>query len=254
MNHKGKREYLINYLLRERNSFNDVMIPNDDEEQKRLLRSLMNVREGKNIDKEFLNVQDEYLKEVAIEKGIVDINDLKPIKNNIYLWQGDITRLKCDAIVNAANSGMTGCYIPCHNCIDNAIHTYAGVELRNYMNDIMMRQGHEEETGKAKISSAYNLPSKYIIHTVGPIVNGSATDEDKKLLKSCYNSCLNIVVENSIKSIAFCCISTGIFGFPKVDAAKIAVETVEEFNKEIKVVFNVFTDEDYNIYNKLLCM
>ena len=148
MNHKEKREYLINYLLSESNSINDVIIPKYDEEQKRLLRSLMNVREGTEIDKEFLNIQDEYLKEVVIEKGIVDINDLKPIKNNLYLWKGDITRLKCDAIVNAANSGMTGCYIPCHNCIDNCIHTYAGVELRIYMNDIMIKQGHEEETGQ----------------------------------------------------------------------------------------------------------
>lgn len=254
MNHKEKREYLINYLLSESNSINDVIIPKYDEEQKRLLRSLMNVREGTEIDKEFLNIQDEYLKEVVIEKGIVDINDLKPIKNNLYLWKGDITRLKCDAIVNAANSGMTGCYIPCHNCIDNCIHTYAGVELRIYMNEMMIKQGHEEETGKAKISSAYNLPSKYIIHTVGPIVNGYVSDEDKELLKSCYESCLNLVVANNIKSIAFCCISTGIFGFPKNEAAEIAVETVEEFNKDIKVIFNVFTDEDYNIYTKLLCM
>ena len=174
----------------------------------------------------------------------------------IRIIKGDITKLSCDAIVNAANSGLTGCYIPCHNCIDNIIHTYAGVQLRSACNDIMIKQGYEEETGNAKITSAYNLPSKYVIHTVGTIVNGNVTSKNQEELKSCYMSCLKIADENNLDSIAFCCISTGVFGFPNELAAEIAVNTVRDYQKnsetKLEVIFNVFKECDYEIYKKLL--
>ena len=250
-----KRIYLIKYLLEESGD-NDVAIPESEFEQRKLLRGLFNVRPPKEISKEFMSIQDEYLQEVIKEKGITDYKSLKQIEKDIYLWKGDITTIKCDAIVNAANSGMTGCYIPNHNCIDNCIHTYAGVELRNECNKIMLEQGHEEETGQAKITKGYNLPAKYVIHTVGPIINGSVTDEDTELLKSCYISSLRIAEDCKLKSIAFCSISTGVFAFSKNEAAKIAVKTIRDYKKEnnsdIKVIFNVFTDEDYKIYRELL--
>ena len=231
-------------------------IPQDFEEQRALLRALMNVRIAKNIDDEFIKVQDEYLKEEIKRKGIVDIDDLKPIKDGIYLWQGDITTLRCDVIVNAANSGMTGCYVPNHRCIDNCIHSFAGVQLRLECDEIMTKQGYSEPTGQAKITKSYNLQCKYIIHTVGPIINGKLTSEDCDLLESCYKSCLELAVKNNLDSIAFCCISTGEFHFPNDKAAQIAVKTVEEFMKKEtslkKVIFNVFKDMDKEIYRKLL--
>ena len=208
------------------------------------------------ISDEFLEVQDEYLKEEISERGITNIKDLKPVRDGLYIWQGDITTLKCDAIVNAANSGLTGCYSPCHSCIDNCIHTYAGIRLRNSCADIIRKQGHEEQTGLAKITPAYNLPSRYVIHTVGPIVSGALTQQDEDLLRSCYVSCLETALENNVSSIAFCCISTGVFCFPNQRAAEIAVETVEEFrktkNSNIEVIFNVWKDIDYEIYTRLL--
>ena len=201
-------------------------------------------------------MQDEYLKEEINKKGIVDINNLNPIQKGIYLWQGDITTLRCDAIVNAANSAMTGCYVPNHRCIDNAIHSFAGVELRLECDEIMNRQGHGEPTGQAKITNAYNLPCKYIIHTVGPIISYKLTSEDCELLASCYRSCLNLAAKNNLESIAFCCISTGEFHFPNDKAAQIAIKTVEEFMKKDtsvkKVIFNVFKDMDKEIYRELL--
>jgi len=201
-------------------------------------------------------VQDEYLKEEINKKGIVDINNLNPIQKGIYLWQGDITTLRCDAIVNAANSAMTGCYVPNHRCIDNAIHSFAGVELRLECDEIMNRQGHGEPTGQAKITNAYNLPCKYIIHTVGPIISYKLTSEDCELLANCYRSCLNLAAKNNLESIAFCCISTGEFHFPNDKAAQIAIKTVEEFMKKDtsvkKVIFNVFKDMDKEIYRELL--
>lgn len=231
-------------------------IPQDFEEQRELLRALMNVRIAKNVDDEFIKVQDEYLKEETKRKGIVDIDDLKPIKDGIYLWQGDITTLRCDAIVNAANSGMTGCYVPNHRCIDNCIHSFAGVQLRLECDEIMTKQGYSEPTGQAKITNSYNLPCKYIIHTVGPIINGKLTSEDCDLLESCYKSCLELAAKNNLDSIAFCCISTGEFHFPNDKAAQIAVKTVEEFMKKEtslkKVIFNVFKDMDKKIYERLL--
>ena len=254
MTQAERRVYLINYLLAERGE--TVDIPSDEYNQKRLLRSLFNVRMPAPVSEDFLRVQDEYLQEEAARKGITDIADLEPVQKGIYLWQGDITTLKCDAIVNAANSQMLGCFNPCHGCIDNAIHTYAGVQLRNACDQLMTAQGHEEPTGQAKITPAFNLPCKYVIHTVGPIVDGRLTDENCELLKSCYLSCLNEAVKNNLKSIAFCCISTGVFGFPQKEAAQIAVQTVMDYkeknNSDIKVIFNVFKNEDLAIYKKVL--
>ncbi len=190
------------------------------------------------------------------QKGITDVADLTPIQPGLYLWQGDITTLQCDAIVNAANSGMTGCYIPNHRCIDNAIHTFAGVELRLACAELIEQQGYPEPTGRAKITPAFNLPCRYVLHTVGPIIGGRVTKEDKEQLTSCYRSCLELAAENALESVAFCCVSTGEFHFPNDLAAEIAVATVKEFLKKQtsvkKVVFNVFKDLDKAIYAKLL--
>lgn len=256
MNQNERRIFLIQELLKEDKRYNDIEIPQDFEEQRALLRALMNVRIPKGINDEFIKVQNEYLQEEIKRKGIVDIDDLEPIKSGIYLWQGDITTLRCDAIVNAANSGMTGCYVPNHRCIDNCIHSLAGIQLRLECDEIMTKQGHGEPTGEAKITNSYNLPCKYIIHTVGPIINGKLTSEDCDLLESCYKSCLELASKNNLESIAFCCISTGEFHFPNDKAAQIAVKTVEEFMKKEtglkKVIFNVFKDMDKEIYRKLL--
>ena len=256
MNQSEKRLFLIQSLLNERPSCQKQMIPTDSERQKILLRGLMNVRRDYPIGAEFLQVQDEYLQCETAARGITDIADMTPVQPGLYLWQGDITTLKCDAIVNAANSGMTGCYIPNHRCIDNAIHTYAGVELRLACAELMEKQGHPEPTGKAKITPAFNLPCRYVLHTVGPIISGLVTKEDKELLASCYRSCLELAAENKLESVAFCCISTGEFHFPNELAAEIAVRTVKEFLKKQtsvkKVIFNVFKDLDKTIYEKLL--
>ena len=256
MNQDEKRMYLIRVLLNEQPAYRRIQIPSDRMDQKRLLRSLFNVRIPGSISEEFLRVQDEYLQEEIRRKGITDLTELTPLRPGIFLWQGDITTLRCDAIVNAANSGMTGCYQPCHNCIDNCIHTYAGIRLRNYCAGIMEQQGFEEPAGQAKITPAFNLPCKYVLHTVGPIVNGNLTTDHEELLASCYSSCLALADENGVKSIAFCCISTGLFGFPQQRAAEIAVQTVKTYknktNSNIEVVFNVFKDEDYTIYRELL--
>lgn len=247
-------EKLINYLINENPKYSKVRIPSSENEQFRLYRSLVNVRPADEISAEYLAAEDEYLRRKTAEKGITDIADLSPAEENIYLWRGDITTLKCGAIVNAANSGMTGCYQPCHNCIDNCIHTFAGVRLRLECAGIMEKQGFPEPTGQAKITPAYNLPCNYVIHTVGPIVQGKLTAEHCRLLESCYRSCLELAVQNEIDSIAFCCISTGVFGFPKQEAAEISVKTVRGFlkNNSIKVIFNVFGDDDYAIYKRLL--
>lgn len=247
-------EKLINYLLNENLKYSKVRIPTSENEQFRLYRSLVNIRLPSVISEEYLAAEDEYLRQKTAKKGITDIADLSPVEDNIYLWRGDITTLKCGAAVNAANSGMTGCYQPCHNCIDNCIHTFAGIRLRLDCSEIMKKQGYPEPAGQAKITPAYNLPCEYVIHTVGPIVQGNLTAEHCRLLESCYRSCLEIAVQNGIDSIAFCCISTGVFGFPKQEAAEIAVNTVRDFLKSngIKVIFNVFGSEDYDIYRKIL--
>lgn len=256
MTQEERRVYLIKKLISEHPRYADIQIPTDSDEQKRLLRSLMNVRLAAPVDKEFLQIQDEYLQRANEEKGIVYIEDMTEVQPDIYIWKGDITRLGVGAIVNAANSGMTGCYQPCHNCIDNCIHTFAGIELRNFCEDMMQEQGYEEPTGQAKLTPAYNLPCDYVIHTVGPIVRGKLTHRDEDLLKSCYEACLKLADQNGIKSIAFCCISTGVFCFPNQRAAEIAVQTVRDYKRQndsdVKVIFNVFKDEDERIYNELL--
>ena len=256
MNQSEKRLFLIQSLLNERPSCQKQIIPADSERQKILLRGLMNVRRPVRIGADFLQVQDDYLQDETAAKGITDVADLTPVQPGLYLWQGDITTLKCDAIVNAANSGMTGCYIPNHRCIDNAIHTYAGVELRLACAELMEQQGYPEPTGQAKITPAFNLPCRYVLHTVGPIISGRVTKADKELLASCYRSCLELAAENKLESVAFCCISTGEFHFPNEQAAQIAVETVNQFmNRKTsvkKVIFNVFKDLDKAIYEKLL--
>lgn len=256
MNQSDRRLFLIQSLLRERPSCQKQIIPTDSERQRVLLRGLMNVRNPHPVSPEFLETQDTYLWEETAKKGITDIRDLPPMQPGLYLWQGDITTLKCDAIVNAANSGLTGCYIPNHRCIDNAIHTYAGVELRLACEAIIRAQGHLEPTGRAKITPAFNLPCKYVLHTVGPIIGSQVTDRDKALLASCYRSCLELAAMYDLESVAFCCISTGEFHFPKDLAAEIAVGTVKEFLKQQtsvkKVIFNVFKDLDKQIYRRLL--
>ena len=256
MNQEERRRFLIEELLRERPSCRRQEIPADTDRQKVLLRSLMNVRHPGAISQRFLEVQDAYLQGELAAKKITRLSELSPLQNGIYLWRGDIPTLDCGAIVNAANSGMTGCYQPCHNCIDNCIHTYAGIELRNYCNDIMQRQGYAEPTGQAKITPAFNLPCDYVIHTVGPIVQGRLTEEQERLLCSCYEACLRIAEENNVESIAFCCISTGVFMFPNEIAAELAVQTVKNYknktNSKIRVIFNVFKEEDERIYRQLL--
>lgn len=252
MTQSENRVYLIKCLLAEQPQYKDISIPQREEEQRHLLRSLMNVRHPKAIGEEFLKVQDEYLQNITIEKGITNIADLTPIEGGIYFWQGDITTLRCDAIVNAASSGMTGCYCPCHGCIDNAIHTYAGIQLRLECDELMQKQGYAEPTGKAKITKAYNLPCKYVLHTVGPIINDKISKKEEELLASCYRSCLELAGKNGVKSVAFCCISTGEFHFPNDSAAKIAVRTVRKYKGEIEVIFNVFKHVDYEIYRNLL--
>lgn len=256
MNQSEKRLFLIQSLLKENQEYRDMNIPAEPESQRQLLRGLMNIRMPRRIGADFLKMQDEYLQSETVAKGITDIADLTPIQQGLYIWQGDITTLKCDAIVNAANSGMTGCYIPNHRCIDNAIHTFAGVELRLACEEMMEQQGYPEPTGQAKITPAFNLPCRYVLHTVGPIINGRVTKEDEELLASCYRSCLELAAENSLESVAFCCISTGEFHFPQKKAAEIAVRTVTDYlhtNTRIeKVVFNVFKQEDQIIYQQLL--
>lgn len=251
-----RRRYLILQLIKENKDYAEVTIPEDELNQKKLLRALFNVRPPNPISDEFLKVQDEYLKEENRKKGIVEWKDIPEIQKHIRLWKGDITRLNTDAIVNAANNALLGCFVPGHLCIDNAIHTFAGVQLRYECNEIMKKQGHPEETGKAKITKAYNLPSKYVIHTVGPIVYGKVNDKDRSLLKSSYLSSLKLAEKKELKSIAFCCISTGAFFFPQDDATKIAIETVKDYlehtKTNIEIVFDVFGEKDEAIYRKLL--
>lgn len=251
-----RRKYLIEALLKEQPQYSEIEISSSEQEQKTLLRSLFNIRMPLPVTDKFLTIQDAYLQEEIRQKGITALSDLKPVQKGLYFWRGDITTLQCDGIVNAANSQMLGCFCPNHGCIDNAIHTFAGVQLRLACAELMNKQGHEEETGKAKIMPAYNLPSRYVLHTVGPIIHGRLTKKDKELLASCYRSCLELAEQNGLKSIAFCCISTGEFHFPNDKAAQIAIETVKEYKEqthsEIEVIFNVFKELDCNIYRELL--
>lgn len=255
MTQSQRRSYLIEKLLQERREYMGVSLPTE-EEQRRLLRGLMNLRPPAPVSGEFLQVQDAYFQERLKERGVTKLEALTPVQPGLYLWQGDITTLEVDAIVNAANSGMTGCYVPCHGCIDNAIHTCAGMQLRLECAEIMRKQGHEEETGHAKITGGYNLPCRYVLHTVGPIVSGTLTKEHEQQLASCYRSCLDLAAENNCESLAFCCISTGEFHFPNEKAAEIAVETVKQWQarhpQQLEVIFNVFKNSDREIYEQLL--
>ena len=268
----NRLDYLIDYLLKEDPQYSEMEIPSDLQGKRDLFRALRNVRWPKPVSDEFLRLQDEELQEQLLEKGIVDLNkpstfnsklsttlNSKPSTLNYILWQGDITRLKVDAIVNAANSQMLGCFHPLHKCIDNAIHSAAGVQLREECHQMMLQQGHEEPTGQAKITMAYNLPCRYVLHTVGPIIpNGIPTEFQKEQLASCYRNIIACADENHLESIAFCCISTGEFRFPNQLAAEIAVKTVSDFFVEhpecsIKqVVFNVFKEVDKRIYEGIL--
>ena len=256
MKQNEKLLWLIKYLLAEDSRYSNVAIPDNTTEQFNLYRSLVNVRMPQAINEEYLTIEDEFLQSETSKKGITHIDELIPCSDIIYLWQGDITTIDADAIVNAANNQLLGCFCPCHACIDNCIHTFAGVRLRLKCNEIMQVQGDKEPTGKAKITPAYNLPSKYVIHTVGPIISGVLTKRDKELLASCYYECLKTADEYNLENIAFCCISTGEFHFPNDKAAQIAVATVKKYkaetNSKIKVIFNVFKDKDYEIYRGLL--
>lgn len=254
MNQHERRRFLIEYLLAERNEAAEI--PADEDGQRRLFRALVNVRMPQAASEEFLRIQDDYLREELRRKGITDVAELAPVAPGTYLWQGDITTLRCDGIVNAANAQLLGCFCPNHACIDNAIHTFAGVQLRQECARIMRAQGAEEATGRAKITRAYNLPCDYVLHTVGPIVHGGLTESHEKLLADCYRSCLALADENGLRSLAFCCISTGEFHFPNERAAHIAIRTVADYRRRtgsaITVIFNVFKDDDYAIYARLL--
>mgnify|MGYP004634639159 FL=1 len=251
MEQTERRTRLIKYLLEERNE--TISIPSDEGSQKRLLRALLNVRPPMPVSAEFLSLQDEYLTERRNERGVVDVKNLV-YSDGISLFKGDITTLNADVIVNAANSAMLGCFRPLHNCIDNAIHTFAGVQVRLDCNDIM--KGREAENGEVIVTKAYNLPSRFIFHTVGPIINGRVTKENEADLAKCYRNCLTKADEMKLKSIAFCCISTGVFGYPKEEAAQLAVKVVQQYKaqtaSDIKVIFDVFTEEDYELYRRIL--
>ena len=254
MTQTERLHFLISYMLQEQGI--DKKIPESFEERYSMYRGLANEREARAISQEYLHVQDSFLQEEN-EKNITLFDDLVPVKDNLYLWQGDITHLKIDGIVNAANSELLGCFIPNHNCIDNIIHTKAGLQLRLACKKIMDEQKRKEAVGRAKVTKAYNLPSNYVIHTVGPVVKNNHVSLMKRdLLQKCYRASLEKAEEYGMTELAFCSISTGVFGYPKKEAATAAIEAVRDYidetKSEIKVVFNVFTDEDYDIYQELL--
>lgn len=269
MNTLERLFYLNEALLQEMPRYQEeaAEFPQNEQGQRRLLRSLMNVRPPRPLSKDFLVEQDKLLQEENNTKGTLHLELIRKeaivSQSQLLVWQGDITRLAVDAIVNAANSALLGCFVPCHGCIDNAIHSAAGLQLREACAKLMKEQGHEEPTGQAKITSGYNLPSKYVLHTVGPIIHNrnnrgaySPTDEDARLLASCYRSCLELAEKHHLQSIAFCCISTGEFHYPNQAAAEVAIQTVREWlsetNSSMTVVFNVFKDVDVEIYGSLL--
>ena len=256
-------DYLVEKFKADFDEYKDLNTPDNREEKRRILRSLMNIRMPKEMSPEILKVQDEYLSERAVEKGVVNLSDIPIIREGLSIWQGDITRLSVDAIVNAANSQMLGCFVPMHTCIDNCIHTFSGVQLRaecnRQMNDLRIRYGgdYEQPTAVPMLTDAYNLPAKKVVHIVGPIVQCKLTPELEKDLENCYKNTLDMCADNELKSVAFCCISTGVFHFPNRRAAEIAVSTVKEWlnsnpGKVERVIFNVFKDEDKAIYEKLI--
>ena len=256
-------DYLVEAFKADSVQYKDLQTPPDTEGKRRILRSLMNIRMPKYMPENVLEVQDEYLRERIRENGIVQLSDIPLTKGCISIWQGDITRLAVDGIVNAANSQMLGCFVPMHTCIDNCIHTFAGVQLRaecnRQMDELRAKYGsdYEQPTAVPMLTDAYNLPTKKVIHIVGPIVNYRLTPGLEKDLADCYRNTLDMCVENGLKSVAFCCISTGVFNFPNKRAAEIAVKTVNEWlaenpDKMDRVIFNVFKDEDKEYYEKEL--
>lgn len=257
-----KLDFLIDYLLKENKEIKIEKLPENEDEKKKLYRSLCNIREAKPIDEKYIKIENEFLQEELKKKNVTKVDDIETIKESnlqnkdkICLWQGDITKLEIDSIVNAANSQGLGCFIPCHKCIDNQINTFAGVGLRLECNEIMKEKDYNLKTGEAIITKGYNLPSKYVIHTVGPIIYNQVTKEKENLLALCYINSLKLAIENNIKTIAFPCISTGEFCFPKDLASKIAIKTVNNFLNEYKnsfdkIVFNVYSKEDYEIYER----
>ncbi len=252
MNQDERVRFLTDSLLREGLEYAGM---EEETDPKRLLRGLMNIRPARETPEEVLSVQDEYLREETEAKGIADYKDLTPVRPGIYLYKGDITALRCDAIVNAAKSSMAGCITPNHTCIDNCIHTYAGMELRQECREIVRREGILPP-GEARVTGAYNLPCRYIVHTVGPKVFGELSEEGKRTLRSCYTSSLKAAEGVGAKSLAFCCIGTGVFNFPREEAARIAVSVVGEYIENsvrpMDIIFAVYTDEDLEIYEKLL--
>lgn len=251
----NRLDSLINELIKEDERLKNIEIPSSLEKKKDLYRAIRNIREPKPISKEYLKIQDEYLQEEIKNKGIIDEKNIPKDRDIISIWQGDITTLKVDVIVNACNEYLLGCFNSTHRCIDNTIHSFAGIELREECNSIM--KGKTLPNGEVIITNAYNLPSRYIIQTVGPQVNGTLTEQDKKDLSNCYYNSLELAKEKKLKTIAFPCIATGLYGFPKNEASKIAIKTVKEYlntNKNVfeHIIFNVFKDEDLIIYKKNL--
>lgn len=246
MNYGTVLDKLIDILSAERG---EKAPPLTDGQKPGYFRALCNVRPPEPVSDDFLQLQDEYLSARTRERGVVDAGKLK-YNGNIALWRGDIIRLNADAVVNACNCALLGCFIPLHGCIDNAIHSAAGVQVRLDCNGMM--NGSLEPNGRVRVTKGYNLPCRYIFHTVGPQVDGKVTDTNRADLKNCYLSCLNKAKEMGLGSIVFCCISTGVYGYPKDEACALAVSTVKDWLKSccnsLKVVFNVFTAEDEDIY------
>ena len=264
MTQSERLDYLVKAFIEDSKEYGDLRIPNDPEEKRKILRSLMNIRMPSSMSEEVLSVQDDYLTERNREKGIVTLNDIPEIKDGLSIWQGDITRLAVDAIVNAANSQMLGCFVPMHSCIDNCIHSFAGIQLRNECNEkmkakrIQYGEDYEQPTAAPMLTEAYNLPAKKIVHVVGPIVSGRLTEDLENDLADCYANTLDLCKDSGLRSVAFCCISTGVFHFPNRKAAQIAVKTVREWMKRYpdsmdRVIFNVFKDEDRRYYEQELC-
>ena len=256
-------DFLVEEFKADSDEYKNLETPKDSEGKRRILRSLMNIRMPKKMSADVITVQDEYLRERASDKGVVNLSEIPVIRDGISIWQGDITRLAVDAIVNAANSQMLGCFVPMHTCIDNCIHTFAGIQLREecnkQMDELRTRYGrdYEQPTAVPMLTDAYNLPAKKVIHIVGPIVKYKLTPALEKDLADCYRNTLDMCLENGLKSVAFCCISTGVFHFPNRRAAEIAVKTVSDWMDEHpgqmeRVIFNVFKDEDKDIYERLL--
>ena len=254
---------LVEVFKADSGEFGDLETPKSVQERRRVLRSLMNIRMPRPLPLEVLAMQDDYLRQRAAGKGVVGLRDIPVVRGGISLWQGDITRLAVDAIVNAANSQMLGCFVPMHSCIDNCIHSFAGVQLRSecarQMSRLRARYGPDyvQPTAVPMLTDGYNLPAKKVIHIVGPIVADTLTEQLERDLANCYKNTLDLCRENGLRSVAFCCISTGVFRFPGKRAAEIAVETVADWlnahpGAVARVIFNVFMDEDKAYYEQLL--